>query len=334
MNPAVPSSAALIVKLVLSLGLVVGLILVLQKAARKWGHTLGAAGGPEAIRLLSQRSVGPRLSLAVVEVRGRTLLVGISPQGIHAVADLDTASVSGAAPPLTEQASPGSGSAGSFDPGLPLGGRGFALAAPGAGVAAAERSAAAAPSVRGLLQRWGLRSRGAASFAPVPGRPSGPPRGGTAGGSAPHRGSAPPAVFEDELLARLASLRDRYPSLADLEADVRGGVAMSRSRSLIASWLPGLAVVAESPFCARRSRLGRPFAPALGGAGRAQGGGDDAADRPAAHRPLPGAGDPAHGDRVRAHRGGPVVPAPGDEHAAGAAQPGASRAWPSSSPSS
>ena len=237
MNPVVPGTAMLIVKLVLSLGLVVGLILGLQKAARKWGHALGAGGGPEAIRLLSQRSVGPRLSLAVVEVRGRTLLVGISPQGIHAVADLDAPSSAGVVSRAQDQAERGfitTTSSGSIPHPLDHGlassqsaARPAVGAASRAGMvvaAAAEATAVgphpvAAPPARGFLERWGLRSRGASSFAPTSGRPIGFPRGGTAGGSALRRGSAPPAVFEDELLARLASLRDRYPSLADLEAD-------------------------------------------------------------------------------------------------------------------
>jgi flagellar biogenesis protein FliO len=240
-NPAVPGTGLLLVKLALSLGLVVGLILVLQKAARKWGHALGAGGGPEAIRLLSQRSVGPRLSLAVVEVRGRTLLVGISPQGIHAVADLDASSPPGVVPRAQDQAPPrsapstsfgslphpiGHGLASSSSASIPAVG---AAVGAGMGVAAVAEAVAEAVAVgphpaaatpaRGFLERWGLRSCGASSFAPTSGHPAGPPRGGTAGGSALRRGSAPSAVFEDELLARLASLRDRYPSLADLEAD-------------------------------------------------------------------------------------------------------------------
>jgi flagellar biogenesis protein FliO len=222
-NPVVPGSAVLIVKLALSLGLVVGLILVLQKAARKWGHALGAGGGPEAIRLLSQRSVGPRLSLAVVEVRGRTLLVGISPQGIHAVADLDASSQPGIVPRAQEQGPPRPASSASFGPCSQPIGYGLPSAAPAAGApvgaAVGDRHTVGATPARGFLERWGLRPRGAASFAPTSGRPAGSPRGGAAGGSVPRRGSAPPAVFEDELLARLASLRDRYPSLADLEAD-------------------------------------------------------------------------------------------------------------------
>jgi flagellar biogenesis protein FliO len=212
-NPVVPGSGLLMVKLALSLGLVVGLILLLQKAARKWGHSLGAGGGPEAIRLLSQRSVGPRLSLAVVEVRGRTLLVGISPQGIQAVADLDIASSGGAGSQARELAESVPVPAASFVPASPSIRQPLDAPAPGLAAVPGDPRPAAVSPVRGLLERWGLRPRGAASFAPASVRSTGP------GGFRPRRGSAPPAVFEDELLARLASLRDRYPSLADLETD-------------------------------------------------------------------------------------------------------------------
>jgi flagellar protein FliO/FliZ len=212
-NPVVPGSGLLIVKLALSLGLVVGLILVLQKAARKWGHALGAGGGSEAIRLLSQRSVGPRLSLAVVEVRGRTLLVGISPQGIQAVADLDVSSSREAGPRVQDQLEPGPAPAASLGSAFPRTGRDLGPAVPATGATTVDPRLAAAAPGRGFWERWGFRSRGAASFAPASGRPTG------LAGPHPRRGSAPPAVFEDELLARLASLRDRYPSLADLETD-------------------------------------------------------------------------------------------------------------------
>jgi flagellar biogenesis protein FliO len=212
-NPVVPGSGLLIMKLALSLGLVVGLILVLQKAARKWGHALGAGGGPEAIRMLSQRSVGPRLSLAVVEVRGRTLLVGISPQGIHAVADLDVSSPPDGARRAAGYAGPEGVPAAALGSTFEAVGRDCTPATPAAGVTAVGPPPTVQASVRGFLERWGLRPRGAASFAATTGRPAG------RGGCAPRRGSAPPAVFEEELLARLASLRDRYPSLSDLEKD-------------------------------------------------------------------------------------------------------------------
>lgn len=215
MNPVVPGSGLLVVKLALSLGLVVGLILLLQKAARKWGRALGAGGGSEVIRLLSQRSVGPRLSLAVVEVRGRTLLVGISPQGIQAVADLDATSCGspgGVGLPAGNRTEPSPAPEASFGRAFDGAGRGLGPPSPAAAAAVAGSPPGGAVPPRGFWERWGFRPRGAASFASPPGRSAGP------GGLGQRRGAAP-AVFEDELLARLASLRDRYPSLAELEAD-------------------------------------------------------------------------------------------------------------------
>ena len=76
-------------KLALALALVLGLIFVLQRVARRWGASFAPGGGRnERIRILSRLAVGPRLSLAVIQVLDRTLLVGISPQGIRRVAEL------------------------------------------------------------------------------------------------------------------------------------------------------------------------------------------------------------------------------------------------------
>lgn len=77
-----------LVKLGLALALVLGIILLLQRAARRWGRNLGGTAGAEEIRILSQKPVGARLSLALVEVLGQRFLVGISPQGIRPVAEL------------------------------------------------------------------------------------------------------------------------------------------------------------------------------------------------------------------------------------------------------
>jgi flagellar biogenesis protein FliO len=98
------STTGLVLKLVLSLAGVVGLILLLQRLAHRYGRAFGASG-TEKIRILGQRPVGPRMSLALVQVLERTILIGISPQGIRAVADLG---------------GPEAASAGEEPPGLPL----------------------------------------------------------------------------------------------------------------------------------------------------------------------------------------------------------------------
>ena len=78
----------LALKLALALAAVVGVILLLQWASRRWGGALGVGRGAEKIRIVGQRTLGPRISLALVEVMDRTFLLGVSPQGIRHLADL------------------------------------------------------------------------------------------------------------------------------------------------------------------------------------------------------------------------------------------------------
>lgn len=184
-------------KLGLSLVAVIGLILVLQRAARRYGGAFGAGSGNDKIRILSSRPVGPRLSLALVQVMDRTLLVGISPQGIRRVADLGCSSVSNAqdAGPKTPAHTAPSGS----DSSTRTLAAGLRRWMPGAGS-------------NGALQRTGR----AKSPDPVPSQDvdTPPEPAGTRAGD-----------FEGELSRRLAHLRDRYPTVDDLEKRMEGGRA-------------------------------------------------------------------------------------------------------------
>jgi flagellar protein FliO/FliZ len=85
---SMPGAGGLVLKLTLSLAAVVALILLLQRLARRWGGSFGRGGSGERIQVVSTRALGPRTSLALIQVMGRTLLVSISPQGIRPVADL------------------------------------------------------------------------------------------------------------------------------------------------------------------------------------------------------------------------------------------------------
>ncbi|MEZ4649004.1 MAG: flagellar biosynthetic protein FliO [Candidatus Eisenbacteria bacterium] len=67
---------------------VVALILVLQKLAKRYRPGLGGRGKDVGIDVLSQRALGNRLSLLVVEAQGQTFLLGTSPQGISTLAEL------------------------------------------------------------------------------------------------------------------------------------------------------------------------------------------------------------------------------------------------------
>jgi flagellar biosynthetic protein FliO len=86
--PVIPGMGGLALKVLLALVLVLVVILGLQRLARRWGRTLGGGSGSDGIRILSTRTLAPRLSLTLVQVRDRCLLLGVSPQGVHAVADL------------------------------------------------------------------------------------------------------------------------------------------------------------------------------------------------------------------------------------------------------
>jgi flagellar protein FliO/FliZ len=67
---------------------VVGLILALYALARKrWLFGLGKSGG-NAITVIEMRPLLPKTTLALVEVRGREYLLGISSGGIELLADL------------------------------------------------------------------------------------------------------------------------------------------------------------------------------------------------------------------------------------------------------
>ncbi len=202
-GPPELATGGVLLKLVFALVAVLALILLLQKAARRWGGSFQAGGGSESIRIVSSRSVGPRMSLALVQVMDRTLLVGISPQGIRQVADLGAADAPSA--------------------GGTLG-------------AAQQRGAAQAPGgilgrLAGMLSRDRLDARGSAGVADIgTGALSAcsDRQSDVAGGfvgELPGRQDEPegrPEGFEGELSRRLAELRRKYATLSDMEAGLEG----------------------------------------------------------------------------------------------------------------
>lgn len=61
----------------------------------------GVAGGPRPIRVVGGLSLGPRERLAIVETQGRRWMVGVTPQSITLIAELDAQStVTDAATPV------------------------------------------------------------------------------------------------------------------------------------------------------------------------------------------------------------------------------------------
>jgi flagellar protein FliO/FliZ len=92
------SPGAMLVRVALGLGMVLGILAAVLFLYRK-----ATRGGPgprrdAGIRVVTQRSLGQRVSLAVVQVAGETLLLGITPQQINALARINAPAGSGKAP--------------------------------------------------------------------------------------------------------------------------------------------------------------------------------------------------------------------------------------------
>jgi flagellar protein FliO/FliZ len=86
-----PILAAAALQTLWALLVVIGLILALYALARKrWLFGLGK-GGNNAITVVELRPLMPKTTLALVEVRGREYLLGISAGNIQLLADLNQA---------------------------------------------------------------------------------------------------------------------------------------------------------------------------------------------------------------------------------------------------
>lgn len=87
---ASPSLFLLTLQMLAALAFVLAVIVLVAWLAKKYVPAARrAAAGPDAISILSVRSLGPRRSLIVVRVRGRCLLLGSTPSAITRLADLD-----------------------------------------------------------------------------------------------------------------------------------------------------------------------------------------------------------------------------------------------------
>jgi flagellar protein FliO/FliZ len=85
-----PSTVELLVRLVFSLGIIIGILVVAARMARKSGGFLRLAGlkpGDSSITVLDRQALSKSASLAVVRVGTRTMVVGITDQGISLLAD-------------------------------------------------------------------------------------------------------------------------------------------------------------------------------------------------------------------------------------------------------
>lgn len=83
------SMAAALFQMLGALLLVIGLILLVQRLLRRWGGGGPLASGRRYIRVVDIRHVAPRHSLILLEVGGKYLLVGSSPQGFVFLREID-----------------------------------------------------------------------------------------------------------------------------------------------------------------------------------------------------------------------------------------------------
>jgi flagellar protein FliO/FliZ len=89
------SVLALLARLVLSLGVVIGLMLLLASVLRKRGIVVGGARGKGRpgkqwdIDILARRGLGRQAQVAVVRAAGRTMVVGITEQRISLLGEGD-----------------------------------------------------------------------------------------------------------------------------------------------------------------------------------------------------------------------------------------------------
>ena len=93
------SVLSLLMRLVLSLGVVIGLMILLASVLRKRGIVVGnGRGRPKAgttwnIDVLARKGLGRTAQLAVVRAGGRTLVIGITEQRISMLAEADPTTV-------------------------------------------------------------------------------------------------------------------------------------------------------------------------------------------------------------------------------------------------
>lgn len=89
-NSGAPSLPGLMGKLTMALAVVFGLMAVVLWAARRYMPQVinnSRGGGP--IEILASRAIGQRKNLLLVRARDKTLLLGVTPQAIQFLAEID-----------------------------------------------------------------------------------------------------------------------------------------------------------------------------------------------------------------------------------------------------
>jgi flagellar biosynthetic protein FliO len=78
------------VKIFSALAIVIGIMVISLFVAKKvLRRTEGRCEGTDVIKILSTRYVGPKSSIMVVDVAGKVLVVGLSPQNLSLLTSID-----------------------------------------------------------------------------------------------------------------------------------------------------------------------------------------------------------------------------------------------------
>lgn len=74
------------VRMLLSLGIVLGVLLLVSRYSRKFlTRVAGSGNGAGSVAVREARRIGPKAQLVVVEAFGRTYLLGLSPSGVSVI---------------------------------------------------------------------------------------------------------------------------------------------------------------------------------------------------------------------------------------------------------
>jgi len=85
-----PSFAYKFVQMMAALGLVLGILIAGSWVAKRFfSQRLLQMNSGSSIKILEQRSLSPKAALYLIEVRGKNLLIGESPAGLHPLGEIN-----------------------------------------------------------------------------------------------------------------------------------------------------------------------------------------------------------------------------------------------------
>ncbi len=90
------------------LGVILGIIGLITWAVRRWMPRSTGLGGGGLITILARHHLSPKQSLCLIRLGRRVLLIGVTPEAIQAVAEIDREDEAAALIAAAERGKPGS----------------------------------------------------------------------------------------------------------------------------------------------------------------------------------------------------------------------------------